>query len=405
MTMTQEAADLNEQFEVVVGRKAPYSMVPDWVTLFPGNKEHPRYDGKILSPTAKAVYAVLAMHVNVSRDNNVCWPSRKSIAQILGFKREQTIDPYLKELDEADAIDRKPMMRQNGAKGYLYVVHQTPPEGYKGEQTISEHYKNLRDAELGNRHWEPIPAAQGEQAARQTAAPAAEQPTPAVDPVISTIADRWWTDAEELAALGQLAPLGTGRQRDRARTNLVARIQDAIAAGADESLIELTLRELGEWGPPKAKFERALKSLKGKTPEEIKLDKWAAEGAKAWWEEAEKLVAANKMGRLTVDSERQKTGYFLNLRTRIRTALGAGYDKALIWKALMALGEWSPSKYAFDKALSRAAGVRGPSSPNGRAPLFTNDQYGPTSEASARPSAPQRPDLSAFGIQTDAAAS
>ncbi|MFD9248363.1 hypothetical protein [Streptomyces bottropensis] len=407
---SHEIDELDEQFEVVIGRKAPYSMIPDWVTLYPASKSHPQYQGKILSPTAKAVYNVLAMHVNVSRGDSACWPSRKTIARILGFSREQSVDQYLDQLDEADAIDREAITRANGAKGVRYVVHQTPPEGYEGETSVGEHYKHRREEEARKHSRGPgrprkEEAATPEPEAEQSAPEAAPQAT-AADVAARTAAEEWWAQAQELSDQGQLDPLGTERQKERARINLMARIQDALAAGHDLELIKSVLREIGEWGPAKAKFERTLKTLKDKTPEQIALDKQAQKGATKWWEEAERLVVAKRMGPLMVDTERQRTGYFLNLRTRIRAALAAGYDSRLIWQALVDLGEWSPAKREFDRALRRLDGVRAPRGTNtNRAPLFTNDQWkpDPAPEQDSTPPA-TAPDLSAFGVRTDDAA-
>ncbi|MGA5411545.1 hypothetical protein ACPCSC_30360 [Streptomyces lavendulocolor] len=406
-----ELDELDEQFEVVVGRKAPYSMIPDWVTLYPASKSHPLYQGRSLSPTAKAVYNVLAMHVNVARGDSACWPSRKTIAQILGFSREQSVDQYLDQLDEADAIDREPITRPNGAKGVRYIVHQTPPDGYEGEQSVGEHYKNRRALEAAKLTRPPGRPRKAEAAAPEQPAPA---PAPAAtsletaeDAVVRTAADEWWAQAEKLVVLGELNALGTDRQKERARSNLVARIRDALSSGHDLELIKLTLRELGEWGPAKAKFERALKTYKDKTPEEIELDKQAQSGAKKWWAEAQDRVANKKMGPLLADSKRQETGYYHNLRTRIREALKAGYDRWIIWQALEELGEWSPAKREFDRTLRRLSGVQQPrGARSGRAPLFTNGQWKQhdTPAQSGAPEVPTAPDLSVFGVQSDDAA-
>ncbi|MFJ5142937.1 hypothetical protein [Streptomyces sp. NPDC088707] len=401
---SQEVGELDEQFEVVVGRKAPFSMVPDWVTLFPGSKSHPKYRGKILSPTAKAVYAVLAMHVNVARGDSTCWPSRKSIAGILGFSREQSVDPYLKELDAADAIDREPMTRPNGCKGVRYVVHQMPPAGYDGEETVGQHYKNRRDEEVLKMSAGPG-RPRKEPDAQPVSEPADDSVETEADAGVRAVAERWWAEAQELVTQGQLAPLATDRQTERAKANLTQRIRDAFAAGHDTLLIEMVLRELGQWGPAKSRFESTLKRMQGKTPEELALDKQAQLGAKKWWEEAEKLVAAKKMGPLMSETERQRTGYFHNLRTKIRAALAAGYDSRQIWKALGEIGEWSPAKREFDRALRRVSGVRTPGPRDGRAPLFTNDQWkrDPQDQSDGTPASPSAgPDLSAFGIQIDA---
>ncbi|MER6232565.1 hypothetical protein ACFUC2_05215 [[Kitasatospora] papulosa] len=405
--MTTEIDELEEQFEIVIGRKAPFSMIPDWVTLYPGSKASPQYKGKILSPTAKAVYNVLAMHVNVSRGDSACWPSRKTIAQILGFSREQSVDQYLDQLDEADALDREPITRPNGAKGVRYVVHQTPPGEFEGEQSVGEHYKHRRALEAA-KLTRPPGRPRKDEVEQPDAAPApAPEATPqesTADASVRTAADEWWAQAEELAVLGQLKPLGTDRQKERARSNLVARVREAMTSGHDLELIKLTLRELGEWGPAKAKFERALKTLKDKTPEEIELDKRAQSGAKKWWTEAEARVAQKKMGPLLADTKRQETGYYLNLRTRIREALKAGYDPQVIWDALGALGEWSPAKREFDRTLRRLSGVSQPrGSRGGRAPLFTNDQWKKDGALAAAgvPAASATPDLSVFGVQSD----
>ncbi|WP_030372358.1 helix-turn-helix domain-containing protein [Streptomyces rimosus] len=413
---SHEMDELDEQFEVVVGRKAPFSMIPDWVTLYPGSKSHPMYRGKILAPQAKAVYNVLAMHVNVASGDSSCWPSRKTIARILGFSREQSVDQYLDQLDDADAIDREPMTRPNGAKGIRYLVHQMPPAGFEGETNVGEHYKHRREEEaqkLSRGPGRPRKVKVQEAAEPDTdtksgqPAPAAPPQETAVEAAARTVAEEWWAQAQDLTDQGHLHPLVTEQQRERARTNLVTRIHDAMAAGHDVELIKLVLREIGEWGPAKAKFERMLKRLKDKTPEDIALDKQAQKGATKWWEEAEKLVAAKRMGPLMADTERQRTGYFLNLRTRIRTALAAGYDSRLIWQALGNIGDWTPTKWALDKELRRLSGVRAPrSGSSGRAPIFTNDQWmqGDSGGTQSAAPAPAAPDLDVFGVESDDAA-
>ncbi|MGC4951020.1 hypothetical protein ACLQ2N_33120 [Streptomyces sp. DT224] len=406
--MSGEIDDLDEQIEIVVGRKAPFSMVPDWVSLYPASKSHPQYAGKIVSATAKFIYNVLAMHVNVTRGDSACWPSRKTIAQILGFSREQSVDPYLDQLDEADIIDREPITRPNGARGVRYIVHQTPPDGYKGDHSLDEYYRRRRALEAAKLTRPPGRPRKAEAAETGHSAPAPAAVTKsaesAVDELVRTAAAEWWAQAEELARQGSMKPVGTDRQKERAQGNLTARIRDALDAGHDLELVKFVLRELREWGPAKAKFERALKTYQGKTPEEIELDKAAQSGATKWWEVAQARVADKKMGPLLADTKRQETGYFLNLRTRIRTALNAGYSREIIWQALMELGEWSPAKREFDLALRRLSGVQ--QKRGGRKPLFSNDQW-KHKEAPAPGAAtgtPDAPDLSVFGVQSDDAA-
>lgn len=318
-----ELAELDEQFEVVVGRKAPLTMVPDWITLH-----------EELEPQAKAVYNVLAMHVNVSRGDSECWPSRKTIAKILGYNREQSVDKYLDQLEAADAIERdNEYRRPNGAKGVLYIVHQTPPAGYKGPTSVGEYYKRRREA---------------------------------------------------------LAAAGPARKPGRPRKTLAAAAEEKTAKPAMTATTKKTTT--------RKTAAKKTAEAKSKSPEEIALDERAQKGADLWWEEAKKLVEAKRMGPL-MGSAKQKSGYYLNLRTRIREALDAGYDHRLVWRALHEIGEWSPSKRELDRTLRRLNGVRQQRGANGRGPLFTNDQW--EQNQTDQPTPPAAPDLSVFGVQAD----
>lgn len=356
--MTDRIEDLDEQIEVVAGRKAPLTTVPDWVTLYPGSDKSPMYKGKILSPQAKAVYNVLAMHVNIDRGDGTCWPSRKTIAHILGFSREQSVDQYLDQLDAADAIDRQPITRPNGALGVRYIVHQTPPPGYDGEQNVGELYARLR-AEQG-RERTRLPGRP-----RKTAAPAADPATP--EPT-----------AEETA---EQAPAAKKAPAKKAPAKKATTAKEAPAKKA-----------------PAKKAAAAKPPEREKTPEEIALDEKAHGGAEKWWQRAAEGVD-QKVMRPLMGTAKQKSGYFLNLRTRIREALEAGYTEQQIWDALHEIREWSPAKREFDRALGRAAGIQTPSRPGARTPLFRNQQWQegePSQDASAPAAAP---DLSAFGVE------
>ncbi|WP_442538480.1 hypothetical protein, partial [Streptomyces pseudogriseolus] len=142
----------------------------------------------------------------------------------------------------------------------------------------------------------------------------------------------------------------------------------------------------------------AAKPPKEKTPEELELDELAQTAADAWWEEAKKMVANNDMGPL-LGTPKTKSGKFLNLRTRIRAAFAAGYDKREIWRALHDLRQWSPPEWQFDKALQKVRGVRAPRT-NGPTPLFRNGQWQQdTPQAEGAQHAPAVPDVSEFGLQ------
>lgn len=361
--MSDRPEDLDEQIEVVAGRKAPLTLVPDWITLYPGSDKSPMYRGKILSPQAKAVYNVLAMHVNVDRGDGTCWPSRKTIANILGFSREQSVDQYLDQLDEADAIDRQPITRPNGALGVRYIVHQTPPPGYDGEQNIGEHYTRRRreQAEQQTR-----PPGRPRKTAAPAAAPAA--PEPAVEE--------------------------TPQQPPAAKTAPAKEATPAKKATAKKATAKATPAKKA----PAKKTPAAKPPAKEKTPEELEVEELARVAAEAWWEEAKKMVANNDMGPLIGST----SGPFLNLRRLLKESFEAGYDKGEIWRALHKLRVWSPAKWQLDQALQRERGIRARPGGKGPTPMFRNEQWQKNEPEQGTPAQTSAPDLSAFGVDVRA---
>lgn len=324
---THVAEDLDEQYEIVAGRKAPFTMVPDWITL------HDELD-----PQAKALYGVLAMHVNVSRKDGVAWPTRLVMAEMLGWSREQSPDKYIQQLEAAGAIDTEEFTRPNGARGKRYYVHQTPPSGYTGATTVAEWYKRRREA-------------------LDAAGPAPKPGRPRKDAAALKAAKAATTEKPSAAAPAEAKP---------------------------------------------AKKTAAKKTAaKEKTPEEQALDTKAQDGADKWWKKAKELADAKKMKPL-MGSKRQQSGYFLNLRTKIRDALDAGYDSRVIWRALEQLGEWSPAKREWETTLASLNGIPIGRRPSGRAPIFTNSQWTQGGENPPAPSAgPTTPDLSEYGFEDD----
>lgn len=344
---THLAEDLEEQLEIVAGRTAPYTTVPDWISLH-----------LVLDPQAKALYNVLAAHVNVLRGDGKVWPTRLALAEMLGFSREQSVDRYIKQLLAAGAIETEEIRRSNGAKGVRYTVHQVPPKGYDGPCTLAEWYQRRREA-LATAEPKRKPGRP-----RKTTPPA-PAPAPAEE-----------APAAPAPAAAEQTPEGA------APAKVPAQKTAAKKAPAKKT-------------PAK---KAAAKPPKEKTPEELELDQLAQTAADAWWEEAKRMVANNDMGPL-LGTPKSKSGKFLNLRTRIRAAFAAGYDKREIWRALHELRQWSPPEWQFDKALQKARGVRAPRT-NGPTPLFRNDQWQKdTPQTEGAQHAPAVPDVSEFGLQ------
>jgi hypothetical protein len=112
--------------EIEHGRaELPWSRAHDWVTL------------SGVSAPAKALYLIYQMHLNRLRDDNLAWPGLTALAEMLGLSRADKITPLNRELEALGAIDimRKGMPRRN-----VYVVHSTPPEGYRGPLTLKDWY-------------------------------------------------------------------------------------------------------------------------------------------------------------------------------------------------------------------------------------------------------------------------
>lgn len=115
---------IDEQMTVELDGHEPFVQVPLWVVL------HPR-----LSPTAKYLYALLAAHASPDRDT--VWPGRARLASILGLRRAQSVDPYVRELAAwgAVTVERRQLGGMRVRNHYRLRWH--PPEGHNGPRTLA----------------------------------------------------------------------------------------------------------------------------------------------------------------------------------------------------------------------------------------------------------------------------
>ena len=158
------AAELDEQIEIVAGRRAPFTMLGDWVALS-GIDDH-----------AKALYWCLSMHVNVTRGDTEVWPSRYTLAEWCGFAKAESVDRYLAQLVDLGAVEIRQHRHAGGMRARnRYIVHGNPPDDYTGARSLHEWYQRRR-AEA-----DPEPARSPLQ--RTTAPPAETRETPA-QPVV-----------------------------------------------------------------------------------------------------------------------------------------------------------------------------------------------------------------------------
>lgn len=119
------------------GRRAQFfAPVPEWI-LCAG-----------LSPQAVALYAVLLAHVNRKREDGRSFPGMAALAEMLGYRKRQSVAPYLRELETVEAIEINDVPCFTGHR-HEYVVNEVPVVGYAGFMSINEFHdarKNRRSS-------------------------------------------------------------------------------------------------------------------------------------------------------------------------------------------------------------------------------------------------------------------
>lgn len=114
------------------GRRAQFfAPVPEWV-LCAG-----------LSPQAVALYAVLLAHVNRRREDGRSFPGMAALAEMLGYRKRQSIAPYLRELEASGAIEIHDVSCFTGRR-HEYVVHEVPAPGYTGFMSVNAFHDERR---------------------------------------------------------------------------------------------------------------------------------------------------------------------------------------------------------------------------------------------------------------------
>ncbi|MGW7702551.1 hypothetical protein ACWGKU_29470, partial [Kitasatospora sp. NPDC054768] len=122
-----DPSELDEDLEVALGRRAPFSQVGDWVLLSGADND------------ARTLYWGMVAHVNVSRDDNEVWPGLTSLARILQLKKPEGVSKYMLQLEVLGAVE---VIRSTSGlvSRNRYIVHQTPPRGYRGPQSMAAWY-------------------------------------------------------------------------------------------------------------------------------------------------------------------------------------------------------------------------------------------------------------------------
>jgi hypothetical protein len=120
-----------------MGRRAHYFVpTPEWV-LVAG-----------LSPQAQALYTVLLAHVNRERGDGIAWPGLAALADLLGYRKQHSVIPYVRELEALGAVEVVKETTERGRRN-TYVVHETPPDGYAGARSLTAFYAREAQGQEG----------------------------------------------------------------------------------------------------------------------------------------------------------------------------------------------------------------------------------------------------------------
>lgn len=119
--------------ELRPGRRAPYpfTQTPQWALLMTE-----------LTDREFRVYTLLLAHLNSSRGDNLAWPSVENMGAMLGRHRNR-IGEAITGLVRHGLVDRHVVRHgdSNSRRRNIYVVHETPPDGWSGWDGIGHWHR------------------------------------------------------------------------------------------------------------------------------------------------------------------------------------------------------------------------------------------------------------------------
>lgn len=122
---------MNPEDEVRHGRRSPYrfTMVPQWALL--------KTD---LSDAGYRVYSLLLAHVNTAQADGKVWPHQKTLADMLGRRREAVGRVIREELEPGGLVTVKEDRygTNDSRRRNIYFVHEEPPEGENVYASLSD---------------------------------------------------------------------------------------------------------------------------------------------------------------------------------------------------------------------------------------------------------------------------
>ncbi|MCY0957668.1 hypothetical protein [Streptomyces sp. H27-H5] len=146
------AADPNpdDPFELEALDELPFVQIPHWVPLAIAALDGPRPATKA---SAIALYNFLAMHLSMSRDDRYVWPTRDTLAALMGYSRADKISPFANLLIEVEALVVIKVPNGTGPEQRnVYRLRRNPPPGFTGHLLMSQIYstaEGLTEAAAG----------------------------------------------------------------------------------------------------------------------------------------------------------------------------------------------------------------------------------------------------------------
>lgn len=125
----------NETIEIVAEQaELPFILARHWLLLYP------------IDPRARLLYELLVMHINVSRGDNEVRATKAALAEMMGFKKPDSLDPYLKALyDSGLAMVTKNRTADGLRDKNTYTVRLRPPRGYTGPLSLGDWYRRTKE--------------------------------------------------------------------------------------------------------------------------------------------------------------------------------------------------------------------------------------------------------------------
>jgi hypothetical protein len=123
----------DDLFEVEAEDDVDFAQVGTWAIFALG-----------LTPVARHLYTIMVSMINRKRGDDDVWPSLDLLAVWLGFSRGDKVTPYMDELIDAGAIDKR-TRHMNGFKTRnVYRVRRNPPDGWAGAKTLKQASKEAQ---------------------------------------------------------------------------------------------------------------------------------------------------------------------------------------------------------------------------------------------------------------------